>query len=146
MTTDEINAFMGEAIMEGRNALPTCLPNPPVGCVIVKDGKIISRGHTNNPGKAHAEIMALQNLPPDADAYAMFVTLEPCSFIGRTPSCAQTILRSEASAIYIGIIDPDRRNSGKGVEILKKSPTLAIHVGICRDKIHQELEPYLFKE
>lgn len=86
MTRKEIEEFMYEAILEGRKAIPECLPNPPVGCVIVKDNKIISRGHTNKPGKSHEEIMALTNLPKEIDNFIMFVTLEPCSFFGRTPS------------------------------------------------------------
>ncbi|MEO1713504.1 MAG: deaminase, partial [Bacteroidota bacterium] len=89
MTQQQIEDFMRAALQEGQKALPDCRPNPPVGCVIVKDGQIISRGHTNPPGQAHAERMALNRLPAGVKDFILFVTLEPCSFQGRTPSCAK---------------------------------------------------------
>jgi len=67
MTKRQKEKFMRAAIREGRKALPECRPNPPVGCVIVKDGKIISRGHTNQPGEDHAEARALRLLGEDFD-------------------------------------------------------------------------------
>ena len=87
MTDQEIENFMSEAMLEGEKAKPKCYPNPPVGCVIVKDQQIVSRGHTNEPGKDHAEIMALRNLPEGVEDFIMFVTLEPCSFrVARLPA------------------------------------------------------------
>ena len=88
-----IEYFMEQAMIEGRKAKPYCAPNPPIGCVIVKDGEIIAKGHTNEPGKDHAEAMALSLVPEDVDDLILFVTLEPCSFYGRTPSCAKAIIR-----------------------------------------------------
>ncbi|MFK7937390.1 MAG: deaminase, partial [Saprospiraceae bacterium] len=88
LTEEAIHNFMQAALLEGRKARPKCAPNPPVGCVIVKDNQIVARGHTNEPGQPHAEAMALNQLSPEIEDFTMFVTLEPCSFFGRTPSCA----------------------------------------------------------
>ena len=79
----DLERFMAVALEESRHALPACLPNPPVGCVIVRDGVIVSRGFTGAPGMPHAEAAALRTLdagPPDT--LTLFVTLEPCAFVG----------------------------------------------------------------
>lgn len=80
MPTPSSNAdFMRLALAQGRLALPKCLPNPPVGCVLVKDNAVISQGHTQPPGHHHAEAMALGNLSGDCSGVTAFVTLEPRS-------------------------------------------------------------------
>jgi pyrimidine deaminase RibD-like protein len=87
MTVDTIEheKWMRQAVMEGRKALPACAPNPPVGCVVVSEGQVRARGHTQPPGQPHAEAMALQMLRGAAVGTTVYVTLEPCSFEGRTP-------------------------------------------------------------
>ena len=85
MNEQQQSEFMYLALIEGRKALPDCLPNPPVGCVLVRDGCVIAKGYTNPPGKNHAEAMALSLLPGPLTDVTAFVTLEPCSFHGRTP-------------------------------------------------------------
>ncbi|MEL6194823.1 MAG: bifunctional diaminohydroxyphosphoribosylaminopyrimidine deaminase/5-amino-6-(5-phosphoribosylamino)uracil reductase RibD [Bacteroidota bacterium] len=145
MTLKEIDYFMGEAMSEGLKAKPNCFPNPPVGCVIVKDGQIVSRGYTNEPGKHHAEAMALHQLPRGVEDFIMFVTLEPCSFFGRTPSCAKHIARTSCKAVYVGMIDPHTKNSGKGIEILKNAE-IEVHVGIREEEVREQLSPYLIQE
>jgi pyrimidine deaminase RibD-like protein len=71
---------MWEALSEGRKALPDCRPNPPVGCVLVRDDRIIARGYTQPPGAYHAEAMALSDVSGDLDDVTAVVTLEPCSY------------------------------------------------------------------
>jgi pyrimidine deaminase RibD-like protein len=109
--------FMREALKEGRKALPACLPNPPVGCVLVKDGVIIARGHTNPPGRPHAEAMALGQVSGDLHEVMTFVTLEPCSFYGRTPSCAVALI----ARVVVALIDPHPRNQGRGIQMLEQA-------------------------
>lgn len=142
MSQKEIDFFMQEALLEGRKALPYCLPNPPVGCVIVKGGKIIARGHTNEPGKHHAEAMALASLSPDIEDFTMFVTLEPCSFQGRTPSCAQAIAKRKVKQVYVAILDPHPKNQGAGIAILKAAQ-IPVEVGILAQVAQADLEAYL---
>ena len=134
--------FMRQAILEGRKALPHCRPNPPVGCVIVKDGEIIARGHTNKPGSDHAEAMALKQIPEHIDGLELFVTLEPCSFFGRTPSCAKNIARRQVKSVHVGMIDPHPKNRGAGIQILEAA-NIEVVIGVLASEIVAELSPYL---
>jgi pyrimidine deaminase RibD-like protein len=84
--------FMRAALKEGRKALSDCLPNPPVGCVLVKADQIIASGYTQLPGQQHAEAIALSKVPGNLSDVIAYVTLEPCSFYGRTPSCAKAFV------------------------------------------------------
>lgn len=134
---------MLEAIGEGRKALPECKPNPPVGCVLVYNEKIISRGHTQAPGKNHAEAMAIKTCPSfDFSSITMFTTLEPCSFIGKTPSCAKTIIDKGIKKIYVALIDPHPKNRGQGIFLMKKAG-IEVHVGILEEEAMQDLKGYL---
>ncbi len=140
-----IEYFMQLAIEEGRKALPDCLPNPPVGCVIVHEGQVIARGYTQRPGEHHAEAMALAQLPDELTELSLFVTLEPCSFQGRTPSCARAIVRRQIRYVYVGIIDPHPRNQGAGLKILQDAD-LEVETGILAPAIQKELGPYLVQK
>ncbi|MFN3766898.1 MAG: deaminase [Ectopseudomonas guguanensis] len=84
---DTDRRLMSLALAQGRLALPACLPNPPVGCVIAHNGTIVAGGYTQAPGGHHAEAMALSQLEPERklDELTVYVTLEPCSFAGRPP-------------------------------------------------------------
>ncbi len=134
--------FMQAALLEGRKALPLCLPNPPVGCVLVQDGKIVSRGHTQPPGQYHAEAMALSQIDQNCLAIAAYVTLEPCSFHGRTPSCAKALIASGIKQVFVAMIDPDPRNAGAGIQILREGG-IEVSVGLLEQEAHLELDPYL---
>src|SRR5215831_7819387 len=93
--------FMALALREGRKALPDCIPNPPVGCVLVRDERVIAAGHTNPPGNPHAEAMALSQLTGALIDVTAFVTLEPCSFRGRTPSCALELVSRKIGRVFV---------------------------------------------
>ena len=128
--------------MEGRKAVGICEPNPPVGCVLVRHGQIISKGHTNSPGQAHAEAMALCQVKGNLDDVAVFVTLEPCSFHGRTPSCAQELIDRGARSVYVGIIDPHPQNRGAGIEKLENAG-VSVQLGILESEIRSDLAAHL---
>ncbi len=136
--------FMAEALAESRHALPACLPNPPVGCVIVKGERIVARGFTKEPGAPHAEAAALLALPPDVEPRetAAFVTLEPCAFVGRTPSCAWALVAAGVGTVYVGTLDPDPRNNGAGIEIMRRAG-IDVTVGVLEPQILEFLAPYL---
>ncbi len=134
--------FMHLALIEGRKALPGCIPNPPVGCVLVRHGLVVAAGHTNPPGEKHAEAMALAQLSGALTDVTAFVTLEPCSFHGRTPSCAQELVSRKVARVYIAILDPDPRNNGAGVEILKRAG-IEVSIGLLDDMARRDLAPYL---
>ena len=137
--------WMRQAIAEGRKALPACAPNPPVGCVVVSEGQLLARGHTRPPGQPHAEAMALQMLAVPAGGTTVYVTLEPCSFEGRTPSCAQALVAARVGRVYVGILDPHPRNRGSGIEILRAAG-IPVEIGVLKREIEAELSPYLVGE
>ena len=141
----ELKGFMHEALVEGRKALPACRPNPPVGCVLVREGKVVARGHTQPPGKHHAEAMALTQIEGDLDEVIAVVTLEPCSFHGRTPSCAKTLVGRGIGHVYVALIDPHPRNQGRGIALLEAAG-IPVTVGILEVEAEAELGLYLIKE
>lgn len=98
-------------------------PNPPVGCVIVKDGKIIAEGYHRGPGTPHAEIDALTQLNDRTQGLEFFVTLEPCvAFPGkRTPACAETLLDVRPRRVVVGCEDPNPAVAGRGIRVLREA-------------------------
>lgn len=137
--------FMRQALDQGRRALPDCLPNPPVGCVIVRHGSIIASGYTQSPGQHHAEAMALSQLEQELDDLTAYVTLEPCSFAGRTPSCALALIAAGIARVHVSMLDPDPRNAGAGVAMLRQAG-IEVTVGLLEDQARRDLGPYLHRE
>ena len=135
---------MIRALELSRKALPDCVPNPPVGCVLVKDHLVVSEGFTQAVGGNHAEVEALNAYEGSMDGVTAYVTLEPCSFIGRTPACADALVNSGIKHVVIALIDPDERNSGRGISILKQSG-IEVEVGLCEEQVASFLKPYLGK-
>ena len=121
MTTDE--KFMREAIKLARKAEGHTHPNPAVGCVIVKDGKVVGRGWHRRAGCPHAEIEALRSLktPVMARGASAYVTLEPCSTRGRTGPCTQALIAAGIRRMVVGTIDPNPKHRGRGLRILSRA-------------------------
>ncbi len=119
---------MQQAIALGARRLGSAFPNPAVGCVIVKDGAILARGITHEGGRPHAEVEALKNTN-DAKGATMYVSLEPCAHHGKTPPCAEAIIKAGISRVVIAMADPDPRVSGKGIEMLKAAG-IQVEVGV----------------
>jgi diaminohydroxyphosphoribosylaminopyrimidine deaminase/5-amino-6-(5-phosphoribosylamino)uracil reductase len=115
--------YMRLALRLARRGYGTTSPNPMVGAVLVKGGKIIGRGWHHRAGEPHGEIEAIQNaakLGNNVKGATLYVTLEPCSTHGRTPPCTNAILEAGLKRVIIGAIDPNPRHRGKGFEILKR--------------------------
>ena len=129
--------FMKQALLEARRGWGNVGAGALVGAVIVEDGNIVSRGHYEFFGGAHAEVNALKNLgrKPKRDA-TLYVTLEPCSSTGKTGPCTEAILESGLQHVVIGAIDPDKRHEGRGVDILRDAG-LMVETGVltkeCED-------------
>lgn len=94
-------------------------PRPPVGAVVVKDGRVVGAGHTLRDPRQHAEIVALEEAGRAARGGTMYVTLEPCSHHGSTPPCAEAIIDAGIEKVVVGLIDPNPRVNGKGIERLE---------------------------
>lgn len=97
-------------------------PNPRVGCVIVKDGQVVGAGHTQPPGQAHAEVQALNDAAArgfDVRGATVYVTLEPCSHVGRTPPCADALIKAGVARVVAAAADPNPLVAGQGLERLR---------------------------
>ncbi|MBU3597270.1 bifunctional diaminohydroxyphosphoribosylaminopyrimidine deaminase/5-amino-6-(5-phosphoribosylamino)uracil reductase RibD [Polynucleobacter bastaniensis] len=114
--------FMSQALAEAQNSLYLSNPNPRVGCIIVKDGVVIGRGHTQRLGGAHAEVQALADVKAngfDAAGSTIYVTLEPCNHTGRTPPCVDALIAAKPAKVIMAMSDPNPLVGGKGLERLK---------------------------
>ena len=106
--------------MLARKALGRTSPNPMVGAVVVKRGKIVGEGYHSRAGKPHAEIEALSRAGGKARSADLYVNLEPCCHFGRTPPCTDAIIDAGIKRVFVGMKDPNKQVSGKGLRLLKK--------------------------
>ena len=111
--------YMLRAIELAKGGLGWTSPNPLVGAVIVKDGRIIGEGYHERCGKLHAERNAIASLTESAEGATLYVTLEPCCHYGKTPPCTEAILEQKIARVVIGSRDPNPLVSGKGAAILR---------------------------
>lgn len=111
--------FMGRALHLARKGIYTTHPNPAVGCVIVKAGKIIGEGWHEFAGEAHAETIALKQAGKASAGATMYVTLEPCSHHGKTPPCVKAIIKSGISRVVIAMEDPNPLVNRSGISDLQ---------------------------
>jgi diaminohydroxyphosphoribosylaminopyrimidine deaminase/5-amino-6-(5-phosphoribosylamino)uracil reductase len=113
---------MGAALREARRGLGHTSPNPAVGAVLVIDQKIVAKGHHKSAGSAHAEIECLRSFKQPVPKRAiLYVTLEPCSTIGRTGPCTDAIVQAGVRQLVIGANDPNPNHGGRGVQLLRKA-------------------------
>jgi len=117
--------------------------NPSVGCVIVKNDKIISIGQTGFNGRPHAEYNALKNCIEELRGSKMYVTLEPCNHYGQTPPCTNEIIKNKISEIIYSIDDIDKKVKGKSSKILK-SKKISVKKGLLKKEIENFYTPYFF--
>lgn len=106
-------------------------PNPLVGAVIVKDGKVIGEGYHQKAGTPHAEVHALNAAGEDAKGATLYTNLEPCCHWGRTPPCTEALIRAGITQVYVAEVDPNPSVAGKGVQRLQNAG-IEVHVGILR--------------
>jgi diaminohydroxyphosphoribosylaminopyrimidine deaminase / 5-amino-6-(5-phosphoribosylamino)uracil reductase len=111
--------YMTRALQLAEQGLYSTQPNPRVGCVIVKDGKVIGEGAHLKAGEPHAEVFALRQAGEQAKGATLYVTLEPCSHTGRTPPCSQAIIDAEISTVIVAMQDPNPQVSGSGLAHLQ---------------------------
>ncbi len=134
--------FMREALRQARKGLGRTSPNPVVGAVIVKEGKIVARGYHHRAGLPHAEVEALSKLGGQAPGATLYVTLEPCNHFGRTPPCTEAILRSGVQRVVVGMRDPNTEVSGGGSEFLRTNG-VEVDAGVMESECRRLNEAYL---
>lgn len=113
--------FMDAALALAFSGLGSTAPNPSVGCVITKNGKVIATAVTAPGGRPHAEAQALETAGEAARGADVYVTLEPCSHQGHTPPCAEALVRAGVARVLIACGDPDPRVSGRGIAMLREA-------------------------
>ncbi|MFH0912705.1 MAG: bifunctional diaminohydroxyphosphoribosylaminopyrimidine deaminase/5-amino-6-(5-phosphoribosylamino)uracil reductase RibD [Candidatus Omnitrophota bacterium] len=118
------------------------LPNPMVGAILVKNGRVIGRGYHERPGLPHAEAMAIDDAGLQAKGATLYVTLEPCAHFGRTPPCVDKIVKSGIKKVIVGMIDPNPLNNGRGIQVLRQQK-IKVEVSIAQDKLKKLNEVFI---
>ena len=113
--------YMKQALQLAQKGEGYVAPNPMVGAVIVKDGRIIGSGYHEHYGGPHAEVNAIADAKEDMAGATMYVTLEPCSHYGKTPPCADLLVEKKLAKVVVGSLDPNPLVAGKGIQKLKEA-------------------------
>lgn len=125
--------YMRQVIALAKKGEGQVSPNPMVGCLVVKDGKVIASGYHERYGGFHAERNALQNCRENTEGAELYVNLEPCCHYGKTPPCTEIIIEKKIKKVYVGCLDSNPKVAGKGVEILREQGIL-VETGILEQE------------
>lgn len=142
MSRTEDEAWMRLALAEARRGWPGARPNPMVGSVIVRDGECIATGFHARVGTAHAEVVALAEAGERARGADIYVSLEPCSHHGRTPPCADALIRAGVRRVVCGMVDPNPLVRGQGIERLRAAG-IEVVVGVLEEECRSLNEDFL---
>ncbi len=132
---------MRAALGLGRRGLGTTWPNPSVGCVLIRDGRVVGRGYTGNGGRPHAEPTALSMAGKAARGATAYVTLEPCCHWGQTPPCTDALIEAGVVRVVIAALDPDKRVDSRGMARLREAGVLVEH-GLLEAEARDDLEGF----
>lgn len=138
----ESQKLMLRALELAKTSEGRTFPNPLVGAIVVKDGKIVGEGYHKRAGDRHAEIAALSAAGKRAKNADLYITLEPCAHYGKTPPCVDKIIRSGVKRVYVAMRDPNPIVDGKGIKILK-SNNIEVRTGICKKEAEKLNRVYL---
>jgi diaminohydroxyphosphoribosylaminopyrimidine deaminase/5-amino-6-(5-phosphoribosylamino)uracil reductase len=119
-------------------------PNPLVGAIIVKNGKIIGQGFHPSAGKPHAEVFALRQAGKEAENATVYINLEPCNHYGKTPPCSESLINAGVKKVIVGMIDPNPLVSGKGVKRLTQAG-IEVVVGVEEEACRQLNEAFIHR-
>jgi diaminohydroxyphosphoribosylaminopyrimidine deaminase/5-amino-6-(5-phosphoribosylamino)uracil reductase len=142
MNSSSDEKFMRLALREARKGLGRTSPNPCVGAVIVKDGRVIARGYHKKAGAPHAEVNAIAAATESVRAATIYVTLEPCNHTGKTPPCSRLLVESGISRVVVGMSDPNPLVDGKGIEYLR-SQGVEVVSGILEKECEEINQPFI---
>lgn len=135
--------YMQRALELARQAEGETSPNPMVGCVIVKDNKIIGEGWHHQAGLPHAELEAIKDAKNKVRGATVYVTLEPCSHVGRVGPCCVTLARMGVARVVCAMVDPNPKVAGVGIKYLQEAGVV-VEVGLCEDEAKRLNEKFLF--
>jgi diaminohydroxyphosphoribosylaminopyrimidine deaminase / 5-amino-6-(5-phosphoribosylamino)uracil reductase len=134
--------MMRRALVLARRGVGKTAPNPAVGCVIVRDGVIVGEGWHKKAGTPHAEIHALRRAGDMAGNADVYCTLEPCAHFGKTPPCADALIEAGVARVFAGMVDPNPRVSGQGLERLRAAG-IGVVTGILEKECRAMNEPFI---
>lgn len=141
METEDI-IYMNRAIELADRGRGWVNPNPLVGAVLVKDGRIIGEGWHERCGELHAERNAFKHCHEDTEGATLYVTLEPCCHYGKTPPCTKAIIEHSIARVVVGLTDPNPLVAGKGIEVLKNAG-IEVITGIEEEKVREQNRVFL---
>ena len=133
--------WMRLALALARRAEGQTRPNPPVGAVVVKNGRKTGQGWHKQAGGPHAEVFALRQAGKTARGATLYVTLEPCSTFGRTPPCTDAVIRAGIARVVVAMVDPNPKHAGRGLRLLRHAG-IRVETGICGAEAAALLEPF----
>lgn len=133
--------FMLRAIALARRGEGLTRPNPPVGAVVVRDGRIVGEGWHRKAGGPHAEVHALRAAGEKARGATVYVTLEPCSTHGRTPPCTGALIAAGVKRVVVASLDPNPKHAGRGLTLLRKAG-IAVTTGVAEAEACALIEPF----
>lgn len=142
MTEDKQIQFMRRALELAQRARGRTSPNPMVGAVVVKRGKVVGEGYHSRAGHPHAEIEALRRAGDKARSADLYVNLEPCCHFGRTPPCTDAIIQAGINRVFVGMKDPNILVNGKGLRVLK-AQGIAVVAGVLKNECMNLNESFL---
>ncbi|MBN2311750.1 MAG: bifunctional diaminohydroxyphosphoribosylaminopyrimidine deaminase/5-amino-6-(5-phosphoribosylamino)uracil reductase RibD [Candidatus Hydrogenedentes bacterium] len=134
--------FMRRALELAAHGAGRTSPNPMVGCVIVRDGAVLGEGYHAKAGEPHAEVNAVAAAEGGIAGATVYVTLEPCSHVGRTPPCTDLLIRAEPARVVVAMHDPDPKVSGAGIRALRDAG-IAVDVGLLEAEAAALNEAYV---
>ncbi|WP_027696876.1 bifunctional diaminohydroxyphosphoribosylaminopyrimidine deaminase/5-amino-6-(5-phosphoribosylamino)uracil reductase RibD [Vibrio litoralis] len=138
MTQAVFSAFdyqmMTQAIALAKQGIYTTAPNPNVGCVITKDQTVIGQGAHLKAGQPHAEVHALRQAADQVTGATAYVTLEPCSHYGRTPPCAEALIKAQVARVVCAMQDPNPQVAGRGIQMLREAG-IQVDVGLLEQDV-----------
>ncbi len=142
MVTEQDVYFMRHAMALAARGTGWVNPNPLVGAVIVRDGRIIAEGWHERYGGLHAERNAFKNCREDAAGATMYVTLEPCCHYGKTPPCTEAVIEHGIARVVVGLTDPNPLVAGKGIGLLREAG-IEVEVGVCDEELRFQNRVFL---
>jgi diaminohydroxyphosphoribosylaminopyrimidine deaminase/5-amino-6-(5-phosphoribosylamino)uracil reductase len=147
MATQRQNAdekWMSHAVALARRGEGRTRPNPPVGAVVVRQGRLLGQGWHRQAGLPHAEVEAIRACKESLTGATIYVTLEPCCTHGRTPPCTELLMRSGIARVVVGCADPNPSHASRGFRLLRQAG-ITVTIGVCEDVCRQLIEPFAMR-
>lgn len=139
--SDQHQQYMAQALQLAKQGEGRTAPNPPVGAVVVRQGRVVGSGFHPQAGEPHAEVFALRQAKEQARGADVYVTLEPCSHQGRTGPCVEALIAAGVGRVFVGVQDPNPQVAGRGIQLLQQAG-IEVEVGILAEQCRRLIAPF----